>query len=83
MCMRALRNQFGCDDFSATRHCQYKLLTASWKEELEERQLRVRPANGTIEKKGALQLTLPKKDSLASKRKLKTSIDLLNPDALR
>ena len=51
--MRALRNQFGCDDSSATRHCQYKLMTTSWKEELEERQLRVRPENSTSRKKRA------------------------------
>ena len=58
--MRALRNQFGCDDSSATRHCQYKLMTTSWKEELEERQLRVRPANGTIEEKGRTAADTPK-----------------------
>ena len=60
MGMRTLRNQFGCDDSNATRHCQYKLMTTSWKEELEERQLRVRPENSTYRKKGRIAADTPK-----------------------
>ena len=48
-------------------------------EQLEERQLRVRPPNGTYRKTG--RIAADKKDSLAIKRKLETSIDPFNPDA--
>ena len=46
-------------------------------EELEERQLRVRPANGTYRKKG--RIAADKKDSLLLKESWKQALILLIP----
>ena len=48
-------------------------------EELEERQLRVRRSKTC---KRGRRIAADKKDSLAIKRKLKTSIDPFNPDVI-
>lgn len=49
-------------------------------EGLEERQLRVRPANTAHNRKKG-RIAADKKDSLTIKRKLKTRIGPFNPDA--